>query len=330
MSDSAVQIGNETELSPRELEVASSQLNKIVRNVEKVIFGKRAVIELVLTGMLADGHVLLEDVPGVGKTMLARAISRSISAEFHRIQFTPDLLPADVTGSTTYDQRTGEFSFRRGPVFANIILADEINRTSPRTQSSLLEGMEERQVTVDGVTYALPKPFFVIATQNPIEHQGTYDLPEAQLDRFMLRVSIGYPSIQEEADILESQRQTHPVHGLEPVCTPEDIVELQQLARRVFVKPTLRHYVASLSSASREHPDVHVGISVRGSQQLMHASQALALVNHRGYVLPDDIQTLSKPCLSHRLVIRPEARLAGVTEAAVLLSIIKQTAVPLQ
>lgn len=330
MTESTIQTGRDTELSPRDLDNAVSQINRIVRNVEKVIFGKRNVIELVLAGMLADGHVLLEDVPGVGKTMLARAIARSISADFRRIQFTPDLLPADVTGSTTFDQRTAEFSFRRGPIFSNIILADEINRTSPRTQSALLEGMEERQVTVDGLTYPLPRPFFVIATQNPIEQQGTYDLPEAQLDRFMLRVAIGYPTVQEESDILEAQRQGHPVHTLEPVCTPEDIVALQDMARRVFVKPALRSYISMLSASSREHADVLVGTSVRGSQQLMHAAQAYALINHRGYVLPDDVQNLAMSCLSHRLVIRPEARLAGVTEAAVLQNILKQQAVPLQ
>jgi MoxR-like ATPase len=314
----------------RELDAALSQINRIVRNVERVIVGKRTVIEFVLTGLLADGHVLLEDVPGVGKTMLARALAKSVSAEFRRIQFTPDLLPADVTGSSIYDQKTTEFTFRRGPVFANIILADEINRTSPRTQSALLEGMEERQVSVDGVSYKLPRPFFVIATQNPIEHQGTYDLPEAQLDRFMLRVAIGYPSVEEESSILEAQREVHPVHELEAVAAPQEIAALQALARRVFVKPSLRTYIATLAKASREHADVMVGVSVRGSQQLMYAAQAFALISHRGYVVPDDIQLLAPSCLAHRIVIRPEARLAGVTETGVLQSLLRQIAVPVQ
>jgi MoxR-like ATPase len=262
--------------------------------------------------------------------MLARAFAKSITAEFRRIQFTPDLLPADVTGSTIFNQQRQDFNFRKGPIFANLVLADEINRTSPRTQSALLEGMEERQVTVDGVTYPLPRPFFVVATQNPIEHQGTYDLPEAQLDRFMLRVVIGYPDIEREASILEAQRQRHPIHNLEPVASPEDIIDLQMLTRRVFVKDSLKRYIAELSAASRLHTDVLVGVSVRGSQRLMHAAQAFALLNHRDFVLPDDVQALSTPCLAHRLVLKPEARLAGINEERVLKHIISNTSAPLQ
>jgi len=317
-------------ISARQLDAALSQINKITNNVAQVIYGKRKVIEQVLIGLLADGHVLLEDVPGVGKTMLARALAKSVSADFRRIQFTPDLLPADVTGSNTYNQKTQEFSFRRGPIFAHIVLADEINRTSPRTQSALLEGMEERQVTVDGVSYPLPRPFFVIATQNPIEHQGTYDLPEAQLDRFMLRVKIGYPAVTDEADILEAQREVHPVHDLQPVSTPQEIVGLQELVRSVFVKPSLRTYIVELSAASRDQTDVLVGVSVRGSQQLMRSAQALALISHRDYVIPDDIQEIARVCLPHRLVIRGEARLAGVAEEAVVENLLREVPVPPQ
>jgi MoxR-like ATPase len=317
-------------LSARELDAACQSINRVAANVERVILGKREAIELVITGLLADGHVLLEDVPGVGKTMLARSLAQSISADFKRIQFTPDLLPADVTGSSIYNPKDLEFEFRRGPVFAHIVLADEINRTSPRTQSALLESMDERQVSVDGQTYPLPRPFFVIATQNPIEHAGTYDLPEAQLDRFMLRVRVGYPTVEHEAAILEAQRLAHPLDSLEHVCTPEDVISLQHVARRVFVKESLRRYISSLSAASREYPGVQVGVSVRGTQMLMAAAQAHALIRHRDFVLPDDVQEMALPCFSHRLVLQPDAQLAGVTAATVVNAIIENVKVPPQ
>ncbi len=329
MSDAAPQLDGHS-IAPRDLDRAAGIINRVVDNVERVIYGKRDAIERVLVGLLADGHVLLEDVPGVGKTMLARALALSINAEFRRIQFTPDLLPADVTGSSIYNQSNNTFEFRRGPVFAHIILADEINRTSPRTQSALLEGMEERQVTVDGISYPLPAPLFVIATQNPIEHQGTYELPEAQLDRFMLRVKIGYPTVAEESDILEAQRQSNPLHRLEHVCDTAEIVSLQQLSRSLFVKPSLRRYVAELAAASRSHTEVQVGVSVRGSQLLMAAAQAFALISHRAHVIPDDIQALAPACLSHRLVLHPEARLSGVEESDVITSILRSVQVPVQ
>jgi MoxR-like ATPase len=324
------QAEEQAQINPQQLDSAASRIRQLIKNIGVVIYDKNAVIEMMLTGLLADGHVLLEDVPGVGKTMLARTLARSLNCEFKRIQFTPDLLPADVTGSNTYNQKTMEFSFRRGPVFTNILLADEINRTSPRTQSALLEGMEERQVTVDGQSHALPRPFFVIATQNPIEQQGTYDLPEAQLDRFMLRVAIGYPSVDREQEILEAQREVNPIQNLGSVATTEEVVEMQALVRQVFVKPSLRRYIAELSLASREHTDVQVGISVRGSQLLMRAAQAMALINHRPYVIPDDIQLVAPACLKHRLIIRPESRLGGVDESSVLDSIFNSVPVPAQ
>ncbi len=317
-------------ISPQDLDHATSKVNQIIKNIEKVIFDKRDPIQLVVVALLADGHVLLEDVPGVGKTMLARALAKSVAADFKRIQFTPDLLPSDVTGSNTYNQKTMEFVFRPGPIFANIVLADEINRTSPRTQSALLEAMEERQVTVDGVSYPVPNPFYVIATQNPIEHQGTYDLPEAQLDRFMLKVSIGYPGLEQEVELLEAHRKENPVNTLTSVATPEELVKLRTLARNVFVKPTLRKYIAEITSSSRTHPDVQVGVSVRGTKQLMHAAQAMALSSHRDYLIPDDVQRIAQACLSHRILMRPEARLAGIANASIVEDLLEKTSVPPQ
>ncbi len=317
-------------LKPDDVLRATRQIQRITANIAKVVFGKDDVIRRVLAALLANGHVLLEDVPGVGKTMLARALARSVAAKFTRIQFTPDLLPADVTGSTVFNQKTGEFSFKAGPVFTNILLADEINRTSPRTQSALLEAMEERQVTMDGVTHPLPVPFFVVATQNPIEHQGTYDLPEAQLDRFLMRLQIGYPGASEEADILEEQRVTHPIGEISSVITLEELGEFQRFSRRVFIKLSLRDYIVRLNTETRSHPDVLVGASIRGSLGLMRTAQARALIDGRDYVTPDDIKAMALMVLAHRIIMLPSAQLAGVKPSGVVEGILRKVPVPVQ
>ncbi|MCD6283087.1 MoxR family ATPase [bacterium] len=317
-------------LKPDDVLRATRQIQRITANIAKVVFGKDDVIRRVLAALMANGHVLLEDVPGVGKTMLARALARSVAAKFTRIQFTPDLLPADVTGSTVFNQKTGEFSFKAGPVFTNILLADEINRTSPRTQSALLEAMEERQVTMDGVTHHLPVPFFVVATQNPIEHQGTYDLPEAQLDRFLMRLQIGYPGASEEADILEEQRVTHPIEEISSVTTLEELRDFQRFSRQVFIKPSLSDYIVRLSTETRSHPDVLVGASIRGSLGLMRTAQAWALIDGRDYVTPDDIKAMALMVLAHRIIMLPSAQLAGVKASGVVEGILRKVPVPVQ
>lgn len=300
----------------------------IADQIETVIVGKRNIVEMALTSFLCNGHVLLEDVPGTGKTTLAKSLARALGCVFKRVQFTPDLLPADITGTAIFNQRTQEFVFREGPVFANIVLADEINRATPKTQSSLLECMEERQVTNDGVTYALPNPFFVIATQNNIEARGTHPLPEAQLDRFLMRLSMGYPVRAEETLILEQHTRASPLEALVPVVTQAELLALQAEVREVYVDPSLREYIVDVVGATRSHPHVLLGASPRGSLFLLHASQAWAALHGRAFIMPDDVKKLAPAILSHRIILRPEARLKSATQEVVIDEVLRQVAVP--
>lgn len=297
----------------------------LTENIQKVIIGKSEQIRLLLVALLCEGHVLLEDVPGVGKTMLARALTVSMGGQFKRLQCTPDLLPNDVTGVSVYNQRSGEFEFRPGPVFVNVLLADEINRATPRTQSALLEAMQEQQVTVDGETRALPRPFLVLATQNPVEYEGTFPLPEAQLDRFLMRLSLGYPSPEDERRLLETLRRQHPVTNLQPVAAPADLLALQPQFWETHVDESLQTYIVRIVNATRQHPDLSLGASPRASLALFKAAQALAALQGRDHVLPEDVQTLIPHILTHRLLLKPESELRGRTPAGVLSDIISQT-----
>ena len=283
---------------------ARNTAKTILDNVEQVIIGKREVIELAVIALISRGHLLIEDAPGVGKTMLARSLARSLDCTFKRIQFTPDMLPGDITGVSVYNQKTADFEFRAGPVMAQIVLADEINRATPKVQSALLECMEERQITFDGVTHKMPSPFHVLATQNPIEYEGTFPLPETQLDRFMLRISLGYPSVSDEINIMEGQQYTHPIEELRPVVTNADIQMLQTAVKNVYVHDLMKQYITSLVSGTRGHPSIYLGASPRGSLALFRTAQARALVQGRDFVLPDDIKALAGPVLAHRLLIR--------------------------
>lgn len=303
-------------------------LQQIIENIEKVIVGKRQVIEYFLTAILSNGHVLFEDIPGVGKTMLSRAMAISLGMSFKRIQCTPDLLPSDITGVSVFNQKTQEFEFKPGPVFANLVLADEINRATPRTQSSLLECMEERQVTVEGVSIKLPKPFIVMATQNPIEYEGVFPLPEAQLDRFLMKLSIGYPSYEDEMEIIKMQRLRHPIEELSPVATLEDVLSLQEKIKEVYVDETIIQYILDIVNATRKHSDIAVGSSPRGSLALYRTSQALAYIRGRDYVLPDDVKELAPLVLSHRIILKSESYLRGYTQRGVISSILASVEVP--
>jgi MoxR-like ATPase len=296
---------------------------KVVANVERVIVGKHHEVRLALVALLCRGHLLIEDVPGTGKTVLAKAIARSLGCTFRRIQFTPDLLPSDVTGLSIYNQKTQEFEFRPGPIMAQIVLADEINRATPKTQSALLECMEERQATIDGVTYPMPEPFMVIATQNPIEYEGTFALPEAQLDRFMLRLRLGYPDPAEEIVILDEQKLRHPLDELDEVCSVAELQEMQRGVREVYVDPAVADYIVRIVDATRRHPDVYLGASPRGSIALYRAGQAWAALQGRDFVIPDDIKVLAEPALAHRLIIKTSAAIHDIQAAQVIREILE-------
>ena len=310
------------------IEPVQSLTRQVSGNVERVILGKPREIELVLIALLCQGHVLIEDVPGVGKTMLARAIAKSFGCSFKRLQFTPDMLPSDVTGVSMFNQKTREFEFRPGPILAQIVLTDEINRATPKTQSALLEAMEEHQVTVDGVTYPMPKPFLVMATQNPIEYEGTFPLPEAQLDRFMLRLHLGYPSNKDEMGMLDAQQYAHPIDSIEQVVSADELIAAQRFVKEVYVDALVKEYIMALVDATRKHPDVYLGASPRGSLALYKTAQARAAISGRDYVIPDDIKALAESALPHRLIISPAARLKNVDPRLVVDELTHSVAVP--
>lgn len=309
------------------MEDSSKKLNNLIGNIEKVIVGKIDSIKYLIVGLLTNGHILMEDVPGVGKTMLSLSLAKSIGAGFTRIQFTPDLLPSDVTGGHIYNPKTGDFDLKKGPVFTNILLADEINRTNPRTQSSLLECMQEYKVTLDGKTFPLLKPFMVVATQNPIEFQGTYPLPEAQIDRFLMKVNMGYVSQKEEIDVLKGQKLAHPVDSIESVLTIEEVRILQAKAQEVEVSEKILAYIVKIVSTTRKNKNVEIGASPRASIALMNAARAWALLENRNYVIPDDVYRLVFPVLRHRLALKAKAAVSGVTPKTVIASIVDEISI---
>ncbi|MBB6454877.1 MoxR-like ATPase [Salirhabdus euzebyi] len=305
------------------------QAGKLVKNIQKVIIGKDEVTKLSIVALLAQGHVLLEDVPGVGKTMLVRSLAKSLNCEFKRIQFTPDLLPSDVTGVSIYNPKELNFEFRPGPILGNIVLADEINRTSPKTQSALLEGMEEKSITVDGVPVKLKQPFFVMATQNPIEYEGTYPLPEAQLDRFLLKLNMGYPTPQEEMEMLKRTSNVHPIDSIEPIMEKEELIVLQNQVNEIVISQAIQRYIVDIVTGTRNHPKVYLGASPRGSIALMKAAKAYALLHDRDYVLPDDVKYLAPFVLSHRIILTSEGKFEGKDEKTIVDEVLAQTKVPI-
>jgi MoxR-like ATPase len=303
-------------------------VHRVADNVSHVILGKEQAIEQTMLALLCEGHLLIEDVPGLGKTMLARAMARSIGCTFNRIQFTPDMLPSDVTGVSVYNQKSQEFEFRPGPVFAQIVLGDEINRATPKTQAALLEAMEERQVTIDGRTYDMQRPFLVLATQNPIEYEGTFPLPEAQVDRFIMRIHLGYPDRQHEIAILDSQRDHHPILDLEQVVSNDELVAAQNAVKQVYMDEQIKGYIVTLVQATREHPDVYLGASPRGTLALFKTSRALAALRQRDFVLPDDVKALAISTLAHRIIVSPSARIKNISSETILREILETIPVP--
>ena len=312
----------------QELDDARDLARKIIDNIERVIVGKTDAVELGVIALMCQGHALIEDVPGVGKTMLARSIALSVGATFKRIQFTPDLLPTDVTGVSIYNQKTGEFEFREGPIIAHMVLADEVNRATPKTQSAMLEAMDERQVTVEGIAHGVPSPFMVMATQNPVEYEGTFPLPEAQLDRFALIINLGYPTNEEELEIIERQQMAHPIETLQPVATAEEVIALQAAIREVYVDDLVKQYVVDLTQATRSRADISLGASPRASLSMFRGAQAMAVIRGRDFALPDDVKALAGPMLSHRLIVSPAARMRGVSTGEVVNAIVEETPVP--
>jgi len=308
--------------------MGGEDLKKLIDNIEKVIVGKTEAVKLLIVGLLTNGHILIEDVPGLGKTMLALALAKSINVDFKRIQFTPDLLPSDVTGGFVYNPKNGEFDFKKGPVFTSILLADEVNRTTPRTQSALLECMQEYKVSVDGKTFVLPQPFMVVATQNPIEYQGTYPLPEAQIDRFLMKIDIGYLRAEEEVKVISGQKIQHPIENLNPVLNTEDILRLQETVKKIETSAHVLDYIVKLVSSTRKKEEVKIGASPRGSIALMKASCAWALLEGRDYVIPDDVARLLPWILKHRLILQPKTLIAGRTPDHVISEILKNTPIP--
>nr|BBH91150.1 ATPase [Thermosporothrix sp. COM3] len=306
----------------------ATAVQRVIGNVERVIVGKAESVAFSLIAVICHGHILIEDVPGVGKTVLTKAIARSIGCSFKRIQFTPDLLPSDVTGVSIYNQKNGNFEFRPGPIMAQIVLADEVNRATPKTQSALLEAMEENQITVDGVTYQLPQPFMVMATQNPIEYEGTFPLPEAQLDRFMMNIKLGYPQPTDEVNILDSQQHHHPLDDIAQIMTAEELLQIQEQVRTIHVDPSIREYIVAIANATRNHQNIYLGASPRGSLALFRAAQALAAIRGRSYVIPDDVKALVKPTLAHRIIVTPAARVRSISSTAILDEILQSVPVP--
>lgn len=302
--------------------------NSIIDNVEQVIVGKRASVRLTVLGLLCQGHMLIEDVPGVGKTVLAKSLAKSVGCKFQRIQFTPDMLPSDVTGVSVFNQKTREFEFRPGPIHAQIVLVDEINRATPKTQSALLEAMEERQVTVDGHTYPLESPFMVLATQNPIEYEGTFPLPEAQLDRFLLRINVGYPDKEQEIEVLDRQQHAHPLLNLQQVVSVEDLQAAQEAIKDVYIDNLVKEYIVDIVRQTREHPDVYLGSSSRGALAIYRLCQAQAAISGRDYVLPDDVKSLASAALSHRIIVGPAARIKDIEPQAIVQDILDKLPVP--